>query len=144
MPTRDFVLSHGDTPKSLNAGGAGSRAHWGVAHRQKKVWEGIWLAELLKQKVPKNMTHVNIAATIRWWYSAQPRDHDVDNYLPGLLKPLQDCLVKAGYIADDTPEFLTFTGLAFEDVKRLPVPRGTPRPTGHTSVLLTARYARRS
>lgn len=143
MPEQTFYLSHPEAPKSLNAGGVGARTHWGNAHRQKKEWAGIWLAELLVKRVPKHMEHVRIGATM-YWKNRPPagRNRDVDNYIPGLLKPLQDCLVKAGYVADDTPEFVTFTALTFSTFAAIPdgkffVP---PMAKALTIVVLSASY----
>jgi hypothetical protein len=98
VTAKTFILIHGDTPASLNAGGVGSRRHWGVAHREKVRWQEIWNASLLANNVPKGMAHVYIDARLEF---RDKRRRDAENYRPSLCKPLADVLVKGGWIPDD-------------------------------------------
>lgn len=104
---KTWTLSYADTPKSLNAGGVGSRQHWAVAHREKKRWEDIWIALLLEAGVPKGMGNVCINATL---YFPTKRRRDAENYRPALSKPLADALVGI-WIPDDTAEFFALDRL---------------------------------
>lgn len=153
---REFVLTHPEAPASVNAGGGGSRRHWAVGHREKKRWEGILLALLLKHKVPQGMTHCHATATIRW--KSRSRRRDSTNYIAPVVKPLADVLapsqfryVKIGeqriaqqnhaprWLPDDTDEFFRFGGLAFEfpDVW----PHRDPRVKAELVVRLEATYS---
>lgn len=124
-----FELVINDAPKSLNAGGAGSRAHWAVANAEKKRWQGLILAQLLLCKVPKSMVRCRTDAEIVWRRNAR---RDSTNYLAPVVKPLADVLAPprhlyhkiAGqriavpnhaprWLEDDTDEFFQFNGLRF-------------------------------
>lgn len=108
---RTFELIHYATPKSLNAGGAGSRRHWGAAYREKRFWQNEAAVALLVMKVPKGMSFCTMSAMMRWKHR---RRRDPENYSAPLVKPYADELVKAGYLPDDTDEFFRFAGLTFE------------------------------
>ncbi len=100
-----FVITHDEAPKSLNRGGAGSRRHWGGAHREKRQWEGVYAMLLLAAKVPRGMAKARVDATLEF---VDNRRRDVENYRPAIAKPLADALVKGGWLADDTDEFFDF------------------------------------
>lgn len=97
-----FVLTYGETPKSLNAGGTGSRRHWSVGHKEKRQWEGIWGMLLLERRVPRHMVRVYVEVLLEY---EDNRRRDAENFRSAISKPLADVLVKMGYIADDTSEF---------------------------------------
>lgn len=133
-----FVLSYPEAPKSLNAGGAGSRRHWSVAHQEKRRWEGLYVMLLLAEGVPTGMGHCSLEATIRWKTRAR---RDSTNYIAPIVKPLADALVKGGWLPDDTDEFFRFSGLTFEypDVWRY----SDPRVKSELVVCLRASYPER-
>ena len=136
-----FVLSYDDTPKSLNAGGAGSRRHWGPAHKEKRRWEGCWGMLLIHHKVPRGMSRVRIEAALEF---ADNRRRDVENYRPDLAKALGDALVKGGWLPDDTQEFFDLGMVRIiSGVDLLPWPLN--RASGHiksrTTVTIEAEYA---
>jgi hypothetical protein len=99
-----FVIN--EVPKSSNHGGGGSRRHWGVAHREKAKFEGLFLMALLAEKMPRPVARVQ--ATVELQFRRRLR-RDPDNYHFPISKPLGDALVKGGYIPDDTSEFYRLT-----------------------------------
>lgn len=102
MPSKFFTITYNGAPLSLNAGGTGSRRHWGVAHREKKKWEGIYTFLLLERNVPRHMSHCAVDIVLAF----RRRNHrDIENYRSSVTKPLADCLVKGGWLVDDTEEF---------------------------------------
>lgn len=123
-----FILTYGDLPKSVNAGGVGSRAHWSRGYKEKKRWEQIWLQVLMENRVPKGMVRCEVAEA-RLVFRTQQR-RDVENYRPAFTKPFADALVSGGYIRDDTEEFYTL-GL-------VKLAHGIPSPS--TSIWLNAWY----
>lgn len=102
MSLQTFELTVFETPKSLNAGGAGSRQHWGKAYKEKRKWQEAWLTEMMVAKVPKYPRSAVLQIAIHWKHK---RRRDVDNYYSGTLKPLGDALQVWG-MRDDTPEYL--------------------------------------
>lgn len=74
--------------------------------------------------LPK-MDVCTISATI---YFSTSRRRDADNFEYGLKKILQDSLVRCGFLPDDSPEHVSWGGVA------LLVDRENPR----TEVILTA------
>lgn len=139
--TREFVLTHADTPASINAGGAGSRRHWGAAHREKRKWEGLYLMLLMAAKVPKGMEHCEAQATIRWKYRNR---RDSTNYIAPIVKPLADVLApprgsnRPRWLPDDTDEFFSFRGPTFEYPEIWPY--ADPRVKSELVLRLTATY----
>jgi hypothetical protein len=110
MPERTFVLTHREVPKSMNAGGGGSRVHWATARDEKRRWEGIYAMLLLAEKVPTHMARCEAEAIIRWKHRNR---RDETNYIAAIVKPLADCLVKGAWLPDDTGEFFKFRGVTF-------------------------------
>lgn len=108
MPRFEFHIN--EAPKSLNAGGNGSRRHWAVGYREKARWEGLYLVELLAARVPKAMVWCKADAVIKWRRRAR---RDEENYRGPISKPLADALVKGGYLPDDTSEFFRMGELRF-------------------------------
>jgi len=115
--TRTYVLTLRECPKSVNAGGGGSRANHFVASREKRRWQGAFLAELMIAKVPKGMTHCKADVTIRWKHK---NHRDLENYRHPVVKPLADTLAPPKgshaprWLPDDTEEFFEVTGFRFE------------------------------
>jgi hypothetical protein len=105
-----YVLLITDVPKSVNAGGGGARAHWGAAHREKKRWEGLFLMELMAQRVRRNMTCCYAEIEVRWKHRNR---RDIENYRHPITKPLADALVIGGYLPDDTEEFFKVRDMQF-------------------------------
>lgn len=146
MATRTFTLTHPAAPKSLNEGGTGSRRHWAVGYREKKMWHEVYCGLLLDEKVPFGMEFCHVDAAIRWkrvpsWGDKQDR-RDVPNYESAITKPLADTLVQGfagrAWLPDDTPAFFHFGELVFE--VRDEWPHRDPRVKAELEVRLTARY----
>lgn len=105
---RYFCLSYPDTPPSFNkVGHSGSRWTWS---RQKKLWQGYIEVMLLIEKVPRGLAKVEARAEL--WFPTKHR-RDTVNYRTLLEKCLGDALVNGAWIEDDTPEFFSFTTIAF-------------------------------
>ena len=115
--TRTFVLTVRDCPKSVNAGGGGSRSHWSKAYAEKKRFEGLFLQQLMLERVPTGMTHCNASITVRW----KRRNHrDKTNYYHPIVKPLADVLAPPPnrhamrWLPDDTQDYFQATLNDFE------------------------------
>ena len=129
-----YVIHYDEVPKSLNAGGAGSRRHWSVANREKKRWEGIWLMLMLAKKIPRGMERCEIGV---WLAFALPRRRDVENFRPAFNKPFADMLVKGGYIPDDTAEFFNLASIEICPEK---LQHAHPLVKGRTTIKIEADY----
>lgn len=122
------MLIYHEAPKSLNAGGAGSRRHWSVAAREKQRWESVYRGLLLERNVPKGMDHCTADILIQW---KQRRRRDATNYIAPVIKPLADVLAPPDriqgplrgvridnpaprWLPDDTDEFFEFGRIRFE------------------------------
>lgn len=135
MTARVFTLLVRDAPKSNNAKGGGTGAHFQVAGKEKKRWEGLYLAELMVARVPRGMTHCKVDVTLHF----RRRNHrDEENYRQGVMKPLADALQKGGYLPDDTRQ--EFEVGSFE-LREKSEPWPYPLLTGYTEVRLEAVYA---
>lgn len=136
---RTFVLTHREVPKSMNAGGGGSRVHWATARDEKRRWEGVYALLLLAEKVPTHMEHCTARAIIRWKHRNR---RDSTNYIASIVKPLADALVKGGWLADDTDEYFTFGGVSFEYPEEWPY--SDPRVKGELVIQIVAAYSESS
>jgi hypothetical protein len=130
---KTFVLTYDEAPKSLNAGGAGSRSHWSKGYAEKRRWEGIWALLLIEGKVPRGMTHCSVEGLIEF-VRAQRRD--VENYRPALVKAFADALVHGGWLPDDEERFFVMAGLTL----RAGMESGNPFVQGRTTLTLQATY----
>lgn len=154
MSVEVFTLVYHEVPKSVNAGGGGSRRHWAVGAREKKRWEEIFRGLLLEQNVPKGMDHCHADLKVFWRRRAR---RDSTNYIAPILKPLADVLAPPSYLyhgrgnarvvvsnpaprwlADDTDEFFEFGRLIFEYPPSWPVT--DPRVKAILQIRLEARY----
>jgi len=132
---RTFVVTHNDVPKSLNAGGTGSRRHWSAGADEKKAWEGVYAFLFIAAKIPRGMTSCKVEATIRW----KRRNHrDKENFRPALAKPLADSLVHGGWLPDDTEAEFDLASFDFEYPEVWEV--ADPRVRGVLVLKLTATY----
>ncbi len=125
-----FVVSHDEVPKSLNAGGAGSRQHWAAAKREKEKWEGIYFTLCLAKKIPKGYDRIRVEA---WLAFTVKRRRDADNYKNSISKPLADALVNGGFIPDDTQEHFELTQVVICEGKLINV---RPGVTGRITLKL--------
>lgn len=133
--TSQFVIEHNETPKSLNAGGTGSRRHWGQAHKEKKRWEGIFGMLMIEQKVPRHMASCEVHVELQF---AKKAGRDVENYRSGVIKPFADTLVHGGWLADDTEEFFKVGIFALMDgCKLFP---NNPLVQSRMIILIQAQY----
>ncbi len=136
MPeTRTFEFDVFITPKSMNAGGAGSRTHWAAAHREKKAWEEAVMTELMVARAPRGAELVEARVVLNWKRS---RRRDVTNYYGTVVKPLADALVKFGLLADDTDDL--FRVRSFSAVLREDWPPVAGRLQGFASISLEVTY----
>lgn len=102
-------ITHDATPPSFNETGfTGSR--WKLT-RAKKEWQQVIEARLMVADLPRGL--VRVKATVRLRFPKR-RGRDTNNYVVLLDKVLGDALVNGRWLPDDTPEFYTFAGLAFE------------------------------
>lgn len=106
MIDKTFVLTVRNSPKSVNAGGGGSRVHHMAAAAEKKTWEGIFLMEMLAARVEKHMEFCAVYVTVRFKNRGGGKGRDVENFRHPVVKPLLDSLVKGGYLKDDTAEWV--------------------------------------
>ena len=118
MSAQTFVITVADSPKSVNQGGGGVRApHWSSAYREKVAWQNIFMAELMVEGVPRNMTHCSAHVTVRFKH----RNHrDVENYRHPVIKPLADALVAGGWLEDDTEEWFEVEDFRLEHADSWP------------------------
>lgn len=139
MTERTFILSYDEVPKSLNAGGTGSRRHWSVGYKEKRQWEGIWAALLMAERAPRGMARARIEAMIE---VEDNRRRDSENFRSAISKPFADALVKGGWLPDDTDEFFKFDGVRIRNGVALDMGMATDgrRVMGRTIVTLTAEY----
>lgn len=114
-----FVISYDEAPKSLNAGGTGSRAHWSKGYQEKKKWEGLFGMLLLHRKIPRGMTHVTADVLLEFKHRNR---RDAENYRSSVSKPLADCLVAGGWLPDDTAEFFEIGAFKIESGVDLGLP----------------------
>lgn len=131
-----YILSYDEIPRSLNAGGAGSRSHWSKAAAEKRKWEGIFMMLLLERKVPRNMVRCTASALLEFRYRNR---RDAENYRPAITKPLADTLVKGGYLPDDTADYFDFTGV--EILAGVDLASPDPRVKGRLTIKLEPEYA---
>jgi len=89
------------TPPSINQY---QHWHWAEKRKEKQYWcIEIW-ALLKLNGHPKNCRHINVSADI---YFTTNRRRDSQNYASTLYKFLDDALVTAGVIPDDTAEYIS-------------------------------------
>lgn len=138
--TQTFVLTYDEVPKSLNAGGTGSRHHWSVGYKEKRRWEGVWGMLLMERRAPRGMAKVYVSAVIE---VEDNKSRDVENFRSAITKPLADAMVKGGWLADDTDEFFDFGQLKIRNGVKLDMGMGLDgrRVHGRTVVTIEAEYA---
>lgn len=100
---KEYRLVYDDAPKSVNAGGGGSRKNKYAAHREKRMWEGIFGMLLMSERVPKPLGFTRI--TIELEFKAA-RMRDSTNYYHPVVKPLLDAMKLGGWIKDDTDDYV--------------------------------------
>lgn len=91
-----------------------ARKHWAVVHRERKAYFDACEVLLVLKRLPKpqRFAKAKITASVR-----VGRIHDVDN-LMARMKLVADFLTRAGYITDDSPAYLEWTGLPSQTVAR--------------------------
>lgn len=108
--SRTYVLTYDEAPKSLNAGGTGSRRHWSAAAREKKKWQDIWTMLLLERRVPRGMTFCKARVLLEF---RKPNRRDIENYRSAVSKPFADALAPyggGGWLPDDTRRYFARGG----------------------------------
>lgn len=115
MNTKTYVLTVPNSPKSVNAGGGGARSNPFVAAREKKMWEGRFLMELLAARVRKHMEFCSVDVTVRFKHKGGGKGRDEENFRHPVLKPLLDALVKGAYIEDDGTKWVKVVDFRLEE-----------------------------
>jgi hypothetical protein len=106
MIEQTFVLTVRDCPKSINAGGGGTRANPYAAAKEKKKWQGTFGTELLAARVRRGMQFCNVYVTVRFKHKGGGKGRDEENFRQPVIKPLLDALTAGGYLEDDTDEYV--------------------------------------
>jgi len=135
---KTYVLTLKATPKSINAGGGGTRSNKYAAHREKKHWEGQFLLELLANKVQRGMQFVAVTVTLRFHHRSG-KGRDAENWRQPVIKPLLDALQAGGYLENDTEEFVKVVDVTLEDGVA-DWPHADPRIKSEMIVQLEAQY----
>jgi len=131
-----------DLPRSVNAGGGGSRKHWGEAHKEKagkRGWDGIFAMLAIRAKLPRRLDRVVVSVELQ--FSDPGTRRDPENFRHPVVKPLADALVKAGFIPDDTDNYFridTFT--INRDVKLDPKKRPGQRAARAQRIVVRIAY----
>ncbi len=112
MPEATFTLVYDDVPKSVNAGGGGSRKHKYASHREKMEWEGIFAMLFVTQRIPRPLGFTRLTIELQFTVD---RGRDAENYRHPIVKPLLDAMKKGGWIADDTEEFVQVERVYLDD-----------------------------
>lgn len=99
-----IVLPMFPDPKLARALSPNGRVHWGArASAKAKVAGRVALAALLQKLEPVD---VPVRIVFRWVFPRGGR-HDVDNLIgSGVTKAAIDSLVNAGYLADDSSQYV--------------------------------------
>jgi hypothetical protein len=112
------TIVYDKVPPSLNK--MGSRGgHWPVTNA-KKEWQRTIEGLLMAQRVPRNLRHVTVRATLRF---PVVRGRDNGNFAWLLDKACGDALVNGGWLPADTPGHYRFADVTFD--KQLGAPRTT-------------------
>lgn len=98
-----YTLVYDGAPKSVNAGGGGSRKNKYASHREKMQWEGIFGMLLLAARVPRPLGFTRLTVELQF---TDRRGRDAENYRHPVVKPLLDAMKKGGWIADDTEDYV--------------------------------------
>lgn len=122
-------------PKSMNAGGGGSRVHWAHAYRDKRIWEQAIMGEFQVQRVPRGAELV-LADVVTHWKRREGAD--VTNYFASIIKPLADACQQWGLIEDDTDDFFRVGSFTFDYPETWL--KAFPRLRGYVSIHLEVTY----
>jgi hypothetical protein len=96
------ILTYDDAPPSSNVNtGVGGRGNPHGIARTKGKWEGIYGMLLLAAKVPRGLSVVRVNPQLQF---RSKNRRDGDNFYFPISKPLGDCLVRGGWLEDDTPD----------------------------------------
>lgn len=97
-----FTLRIPDTPPSLNPW---MHWHWAKKRKEKERWVTMITLSLCKgNRCPQDCAHVSVVTRITF---ARHARRDPLNFAATLYKFLDDALVMAGIIPDDTAEFIS-------------------------------------
>lgn len=93
-----------------------SRAHWRTKLRKKKAYwaacQKLLDAKLIKKPPRKAWEQTIITAHFRLWNTS-----DQSNLMARMKWP-EDVLVRFGYIVDDAPKHLTYSGVPTQEIAR--------------------------
>ncbi len=99
---RTYTLDIPDTPPSINLY---QHWHWAKKRKVKAEWvEWVWALVNQQGRKLKGCKQVHVGATI---YFPRAARRDPQNYAATLYKFLDDGLVQAGVIPDDTAEYIS-------------------------------------
>lgn len=112
------TLVYDAVPPSLNR--MGSRgSHWPVT-KAKHEWQRTIEKLLMHARVPRDLRHVRVTATLRF---PVVRGRDAGNFSWLLDKACGDALVNGGWLRADVPDNYQFDGVTFDP--ELGAPRTT-------------------
>lgn len=97
-----LVLDAFPPPAISRALSPNGRAHWAAKKRARERVEMIVGAAIITQRLTDELCGGRVRITYRWIFPDR-RKRDLDNHSTGVVKVVQDCLVRLGMIdADDT------------------------------------------
>lgn len=100
--SQTLVLADFPDPKLARALSPNGRAHWATKKRARDIIEWIVGQAIFEQRLTDELLGRQVRITYRWVLPDRRR-RDLDNHSTGVVKVVQDCLVRLGLIdADDT------------------------------------------
>lgn len=97
-----LVLTDFPDPKIARALSPNGRVHWATRKRAREVVECVVGTAIFEQRLSDELLGHRVRITYRW-VMPDRRRRDLDNHSTGVVKCVQDCLVRLGVIdADDT------------------------------------------
>lgn len=89
--------------------------HWTGTRGEKGEWEGIFALLAMKEKLPRHCRFLNIEVDLI--FTTPNTRRDAENFRQPIVKPLNDALVKGGWIEDDTEDFIVVNRITISKEK---------------------------
>jgi hypothetical protein len=106
------VLNYDGVPGSANKKRG---QHWTGTRDEKAQWEGIFALLAMKEKLPRRCRFLNIEVELQ--FTTPNTRRDAENFRQPIVKPLNDALVKGGWIEDDTEDYIHVGRISISDEK---------------------------